>query len=75
MTFANPANPKNNPGVMSGQGCMSGRGANAAAQTVNPVTGKPDAATFVSIPVTPGGGSVASATARTQQAQACAHTR
>jgi hypothetical protein len=75
MTFTNPANPKNNPGTRSGRDCISGRGANAAQQTVDPVTGKPRAATFLSVPLTKGGGSVASATSRSQQAAACAHTR
>jgi hypothetical protein len=44
------------------------------AQTdVNPITGKLQAAPIIEIPVTKGGGSVASATTRAQQAQACAH--
>jgi hypothetical protein len=74
MTFTNPANPKGNPGTRSGADCMSGRGANAGQETIDPVTGKPRAATFVSIPLTSGGGSVASATARKQQAAACGHS-
>jgi hypothetical protein len=72
-TFSNPGDPKYNPGTLSGQDCVSGRGANAAQQTVNPITGKPQAATFISIPLGPGGGSVASSTTKAQQAQACGH--
>jgi hypothetical protein len=75
MMFSNPANPKYNPGTQNGTRCISGRGANAAAQTIDPVTGKPRAATFVSIPLGSGGGSVASNTAKAQQAQACSHPR
>jgi hypothetical protein len=74
MTFSNPANPKYNPGTLNGTRCISGRGANAAQQTIDPVTGKPRAATIVSIPLGSGGGSVASSTTKAQQAQACAHT-
>jgi hypothetical protein len=75
LTFSNPGNPKYNPGTRSGRDCISGRGANAGQQTVDPVTGKPRAATIVSIPLGNGGGSVASATTKAQQAQACGHTR
>jgi hypothetical protein len=75
MTFSNPANPRYNPGAQNGTRCISGRGANAAAQTIDPVTGKPRAATFVSIPLGSGGGSVASNTAKAQQATACGHPR
>ncbi|HEY5349398.1 MAG TPA: hypothetical protein VIJ64_06690 [Candidatus Lustribacter sp.] len=74
-SLENPANHKTNPHTMSGRDCISGPNANRAQQAVNPITGKPQAAPFVSIPLTKGGGSVASATTRAQQAQACAHTR
>lgn len=75
LTFSNPRNPKYNPGIRTGRDCISGRGANAGQQTVDPVTGKPRAATIVSIPIGNGGGNVASATTKAQQAQACGHTR
>jgi hypothetical protein len=75
LTFSNPANPKYNPGALSGQRCISGRGANAGQQTVDPVTGKPRAATIVSIPLSKGGGSIASSTTRSQLAEACGHPR
>jgi hypothetical protein len=74
-TFSNPGNPKYNPGKQSGRDCISGRGANAGQQTIDPVTGKPRAATIVSIPLGNGAGSVASATTKAQQAQACGHAR
>jgi hypothetical protein len=74
-TFSNPGNPKYNPGTLTGQDCTGGRGANAAQQNVNPITGKPQAATFISIPLGPGGGSVAESTTKAQQAQACTHPR
>jgi hypothetical protein len=75
MTFSNPGNPKYNPGTRSGRDCISGRGANEGQQSINPITGQPKAATIVSIPLGNGGGSVASATTRAQQAQACGHAR
>jgi len=75
MTFSNPGNPKYNPGTRSGRDCISGRGANAGQQTINPITGQPKAATIVSIPLGQGGGSVASSTTKAQQAQACGHVR
>jgi hypothetical protein len=71
-TFHNPGSEKTHP--MSGQGCVSGPGANRAATTVNPVNGHAQAATIISIPITKGGGSVANATTHKQQAEACAHT-
>jgi len=75
MTFTNPGSATYKPGTLSGRDCSSGRGANAGQQTVDPVTGKPRAATIVSIPLGSGSGSVASSTTKAQQAQACAHTR
>jgi hypothetical protein len=74
MTFTNPANHTANAGSMSGQGCI-GQNANAAQTAINPITGKPQAAPIVVVPVTKGGGSVASATKHAQQNQACAHSR
>jgi hypothetical protein len=69
----NPANRKTNGRTMSGQGCISGPTSVRAQNTINPVTGQPQAATIVSVPLGRGGGSVASATTRAQQTQACAH--
>jgi hypothetical protein len=74
-TFSNPGNPKYNPGTQSGRDCISGRGANAGQQTINPITGQQKGATIVSIPLGNGAGSVASSTTRAQQAQACGHAR
>ena len=74
-SLSNPANRKSNPGTMSGQGCMSGPTATRAQLVVNPITGKLQAAPIIAVPLTKGGGSVASATTRAQQAQACAHAR
>jgi hypothetical protein len=75
MTFSNPGNPKYNPGTQSGRDCISGRGANAGQQTINPITGQPKPATIVSIPLGNDAGSVASSTTKAQQAQACGHAR
>jgi hypothetical protein len=72
--LSNPGNRSNNAGTMSGQGCISGPTANRAQTTVNPINGHAQAATIVSVPLGKGSGSVASATTRQQQAQACAHT-
>jgi len=72
--FVNPGNNASRVGPMSGQGCMSGPGANRSLAAVNPITGQAQAAPIISIPLGPGGGSVANATTRAQQAQACAHT-
>ena len=74
-TLSNPANRSTNPHAMSGQGCISGPTANRAQQTVNPITGKAQAAPIVEVPLSKGAGSVANATTRAQQAHACAHTR
>jgi hypothetical protein len=71
--LANPANRSTNPHVMSGQGCISGPTATRAQLAVNPITGKAQAAPIVVIPLSKGAGSVANATTRAQQAQACAH--
>jgi hypothetical protein len=73
-SLSNPAG-RSNTHTMSGQGCISGPNANRALQTINPVTGKPYGDTIVEVPLTKGGGSVANATTRAQQAQACAHRR
>jgi hypothetical protein len=59
---------------MSGQGCISGPTAVRAQNSINPITGRPQAATIVSIPIGKGSGDVASSTTRAQQAEACAHS-
>jgi hypothetical protein len=70
-----------NPGArtgqptMNGQGCISGHNANASQTAVNPITGKAQAKPIIEIPLGKGAGSVASATNRAQQHQACAHAR
>lgn len=74
-TFQNPRGRKTNPGTMNGAGCNSGPTAVRAQNSVNPITGKAQAKTIVSIPLGKGAGSVASSTTRHQQAVACAHTR
>jgi hypothetical protein len=74
-TLQNPANRQNNPGTASVQACISGPTAMRSQNMVNPITGLPQAAPIIEIPVTKGGGSVASATTRAQQAQACVHGR
>jgi hypothetical protein len=74
MNLTNPAN-RSNPHTMSGQGCISGPTANRAQLAINPITGKLMADPIVEIPLTKGGGSVANATTRAQQAHACAHPR
>jgi hypothetical protein len=74
ISLQNPANRKNNPGVMGGQGCISGpTSVRAQTTAINPVNGQAQAAPIISIPLTKGGGDVASATTRAQQAHACAH--
>ena len=74
-SFSNPGQHGSTPGVMSGSGCQTGGQANRAATTVNPVNGHPGSSTVVAIPIGKGSGSVANATTRQQQAEACAHTR
>ena len=71
--FLNSANRKHKPASMSGRGCTSGTLSMRAHLAVNPITGKPQAAPIVSVPLSKGGGSVAAATTRAQQAHACAH--
>jgi hypothetical protein len=71
----NAPNGTSNTHSMSGQGCISGPTAVRAQNSLNPITGKPQAATIVSIPLGKGSGDIASATTRSQQAQACAHSR
>jgi hypothetical protein len=75
MSLTNPGAAHNTTGTMSGAGCQSGAVANAAQLAVNPINGRAQAAPIISIPITKGGGSVASATTKAQQAHACAHTR
>jgi len=71
--LVNPGSTKNKPATMSGQGCTSARGANAAAQSINPITGQAQAAPLVSVPIGGGSSTVASATTHAQQMHACAH--
>jgi hypothetical protein len=73
-TFTNPGAGHASPRPMSGQGCIASH-INASQTNVNPITGKPQAAPIVSIPLTPNSGSIASATTRAQQSHACAHAR
>jgi hypothetical protein len=73
-SLSNPAG-RSNTHTMSGQGCISGPNANRAQLAINPVTGKPYGNAIVEVPLTKGGGSVANATTRAQQAHACAHSR
>jgi hypothetical protein len=72
--FVNPGNHPSKLGSMSGRGCISNPTANRSLAAVNPINGHAQAAPIVSIPLGNGGGSVANATTRAQQAHACAHT-
>jgi hypothetical protein len=58
------------PHSMTGQGCIA-KAANT--DTINPITGKAQATTIVSVPVSNGSGNVASATTHRQQSAACGH--
>ena len=69
MTFSNPAGK----GPVNSTAC-SRTAMSAQQQHTNPITGQPQAATLVSVPVTKGGGSVKSATSAQQMADACAHS-
>jgi hypothetical protein len=71
--LVNPGRPSHNVGTMSGAGCQTGVMANKAQSSVNPINGKAQAAPLISIPITKGGGSVANATTKAQQAYTCAH--
>jgi hypothetical protein len=73
MTLTNPG-ASSSTSTMSGAGCGGPR-ANAAQTAINPITGQPQAAPIVAVPLTKGAGTVASATNHAQQAQACAHGR
>jgi hypothetical protein len=75
MSLTNPGKPSHNVGTMSGAGCTTAVMANRAQSSVNPINGQAQAAPIVSIPLGKGGGSVANATTKAQQAHACAHTR
>jgi hypothetical protein len=66
----NPGHYRNGQPRLTGAGCNGPR-ANAALTNTNPITGRPQAAPIVQIPI--GGGNVASATNRAQQNQACLH--
>ena len=75
VNLTNPGKQSHNVGTMSGAGCTSAVMANRAQLSVNPINGQAQAAPIVSIPLSKGGGSVANATTKAQQAHACAHTR
>jgi hypothetical protein len=66
----NPGHYRNGQSKLTGAGCIGPR-ANAAQAATNPITGRPQAAPIVAIPI--GGGNVATATNRAQQNQACLH--
>jgi len=68
MTFTNPS------GLSPAGGASCVRNGIAAQQRINPITGQPQAATIVSIPVTSHSGTMKSATNHQQQIEACAHT-
>lgn len=72
LTLSRALNEQSAP-AMNGGGCISG--SNPDAQMINPITGKLQAQTIVSIPLTKGGPSSASATQRRQQREACARGR
>jgi hypothetical protein len=71
MVLKNPG-ASSNTSTMSGQGCIGPR-ANAAQTAINPINGQKQAAPIVAVPLTSGAGTVASATNRAQQNQACVH--
>jgi hypothetical protein len=75
MNLTNPGNQHHTVGNMGGAGCTTGAMANRAQLSVNPINGQAQAAPIVSIPLNKGGGNVADATTRAQQAHTCAHTR
>jgi hypothetical protein len=70
MPLTNPGNGKQGQPTMGGAGCI-GPHANAGQTAVNPVSGKPQPAPIIAIPLN--GGNVASATNRAQQSYACGH--
>jgi hypothetical protein len=69
-TLANPGSGNPKLHKMTGAGCIGPR-VNAAQAATNPITGRPQAAPIVQIPI--GGGNTAVATNRAQQNQACFH--
>jgi hypothetical protein len=74
-SLTNPGAQRNKVGTMNGAGCTSGAMASRSQLAVNPINGQAQAAPIVSIPLNKGGGSIADATTRAQQAHTCAHTR
>jgi hypothetical protein len=72
MTFTNPAPKRGQQATANGTTCTR-NGVAAQQQHINPITGQPQASTIVSVPITGGSGSIASATNRQQQLEACAH--
>jgi hypothetical protein len=71
-TFTNPSSKHAHVLTPAG-GSSCNRNAVAAQQRVNPITGQPQAATIVSVPIGNNAGTVASATNHQQQIEACAH--
>jgi hypothetical protein len=71
-TFTSP-NSKHAHVLTPAGGSSCNRNATAAQQRINPITGQPQAATIVSVPVGSNAGTVASATNHQQQIDACAH--
>jgi hypothetical protein len=69
-TFTNPGG-KGRSSPMSASACN--RAPRNVPASVNPITGQPQAATIVSVPITKGGGSIANATSQKQTQEACAH--
>ena len=67
-----PGTHHRHPSSIGGAGCIAAH-PNADQAAINPITGKPQAAPIVSIPLS--GGNVADATTRAQQAHGCAHAR
>jgi hypothetical protein len=71
-TFTNPGSKHAHVLTPAG-GSSCNRNATAAQQRINPITGQPQAATIVSVPIGSNAGTVASATNHQQQIEACAH--
>ena len=74
-SLLNNPNARVTPHSIHGRACNGPIMAHRAQTAVNPINGQSQAAPIISIPLGKNGGSVANATSRAQQAQACAHTR
>jgi len=72
-TFTNPSSTK--AGQTTAGGAVCNRNATAAQAHVNPITGQPQAATIVSVPLSKDSTTIAGSTNRRQQIEACAHPR